>query len=223
MKILEYLKSFGEEVLQLGSTLYALAAGFTRIFTDFEAAVNDRINQIYLMTASSTYLDRWGWNMVRLRRKPLEDDERFRWRIIREMFTAYSTRKGICKVIKGLTGQYPVEIFEPVRDSAYLDAGFYMVEERRQDSCAAGDGTGTYCARIAEDQWLPYRSYVKVQNPGFFVGGGNLSFTEALQYIDNETWISDETESRRVLTLEEVCDALADAKVWGTRVFLEYF
>ena len=184
MRILAYLKSFGEKTLQAKTNLVALATGFDRIISDARVTIEENTKHLYLKSATESFLDRWGKDLLGIRRKPLEEDEAFRSRIIQNLFLANGTRSAIRESIKMLMGQYPTEIYEPVRDSAFFDARYYMVQERKPDGTAASDGTGRYCSRFGDQRSTPHVGYVKVPQPGNYVAGGGLAFYSAESFFD---------------------------------------
>lgn len=223
MKTLEYLKSFGENVLQAGCSLFALASATDRIVTDAEKAIDNRAEQICLKSASGEYLDRWAWDLLKLRRKPLEGDVALRARILQSLFLANGTRTTIKKAVKILTGCYPAEIFEAVRDTAYFNAGYYLTSHHAENANAGSDGTGPYCAKMVSQAQPAYTGYVKVQLPRQRVGGAGLGYYEGREYFDAAAWAGDGSNPQRLITIDDLCEIIAAVKPAGTQVFLETF
>lgn len=223
MRILEYLRTFGEDVLQAGYAIYSLASAAEQGADDADNGISSMSDQIYLKTATGTYLDRWAWDLLKIKRKPLEADIAFRSRVMQSLFLANGTRTAIREIIKLLTGHYPTEILEPVRDTAYFNAGFYLTSGHAGNVNAVSDGEGPYCAKMGSKVQSPYVGYVKVQLPGKMVGGAGLSYYTGREYLDAKAWASDGSNSQRLITIDDLCEAIAMVKPAGTQVFLETF
>ena len=98
-RILQYLTWLGDSAIEKGTVLYTLAKAAITAIDEFNGNVDAMTDQIYLRTATGEYLDRWGWDLVRLKRKYMEDDDSFRGRIIVEMLRLYGTRQAIIQAI----------------------------------------------------------------------------------------------------------------------------
>lgn len=133
MKILKYLQWFGEKAIKRSTVLYAIASGIQSVVDAIENGIISMTNQIYLMTATGKWLDRWGWDLARVRRQLLESDDAFRVRILLKLFRVKGTRRSVREAVHLITGSYPVEIFEPIRDTAYWNAGFFSIPRPSRD------------------------------------------------------------------------------------------
>ena len=222
MKILEYLKWFGEEAIKPGTVLYTLATAVQTVIDAVETGIAFLIDQIYLMTATGTWLDRWGWDLARLKRQPLESDEAFRTRLILTLFRIKGIRKSIRQAIKTLTGKDPVEIFEPIRDTAYWNAGFFYVPEQEKDTAAASDGGGVYCARLGTQEDTSYTGYVRVRLAADYRGGAGLSYFDSRCFVDAGFFFSSTTDTKRAITRDDVLNAVHLVQPAGTQVFVEF-
>lgn len=224
MKILQYLITFGEEILQQGTAIFSLAASADQVCTDVETGIDDMTNQIYLLTATGDYLDRWAWDLLQMRRKPLESDTSLRSRIQSNLFLANGTRGSIIKVIQLLTGRVPTEVLEPVRDTAYFNAGCYYTSSGFiPNAVAAADGNGPYCARYGSLANAIYIGRVKVQLPGKKVGGAGLDYYSAKEYFNALSWGGDGSSPQRLITIDDLCDALEMVKPTGVQLLLETY
>ncbi|GMB00933.1 hypothetical protein [Pelosinus sp. IPA-1] len=222
MKIIEYLKWFGEDAIKPGTVLYITAATIQTIVDAVESGITYLINQIYLMTATGIWLDRWGWDLARLRRQTLESDEAFRTRIILTLFRIKGIRKSIKQVIKISTGNDPIEIFEPIRDTAYWNAGFFYTPKQEADTAAATDGTGVYCARMGTSQDTTYTGYVRVRLAGDYHGGAGLSYFDSLVFTSRMFFFSSTVDTKRALTRDDIANAVHLVQPAGTQIFVEF-
>lgn len=222
MKILRYLTWFGEEAIQPGTILYAFAYAVQKVIDAVESGINYMTDQIYLMTATGEWLDRWAWDLARLRRQALESDEAFRARLILTIFRVRVIRKAIRQAVKTITGRDPVEIFEPIRDTAYWDAGFFYVPKQAADTAAANDGSGVYCARLGTQEDTSYTGYVRVRLPGDYRGGAGLSYFDSACFSDVGFYFSSTTDTKRAITRDDVLAAVHLVQPAGTQVFVEF-
>lgn len=222
MKILQYLKWFGEDAVKPGTVLYILSNGIQRVVDAVLNGINSMINQIYLMTATGQWLDRWGWDLARLRRQSLESDEAFRTRIVLTLFRIKGIRKSIKQAVIIATGKDPIEIFEPIRDTAYWNAGFFYTPKQEVDVSAATDGSGVYCARLGTNEDTTYTGYVRVRLTGDFRGGAGLSYFDYLAFCNRKFYFSSTIDTKRALTRDEIVQAVHLVQPAGTQVFVEF-
>jgi hypothetical protein len=222
MKILNYLTWFGEEAIQPGTVLYITASAIQRVVDAVEAGINSMTKQIYLMTATGEWLDRWGWDLARLRRQSLEGDDAFRARIILTLFRVRGIRKSIRQAIQIITGRDPVEIFEPIRDTAYWNAGFFYTPKQEVDIAAAADGSGVYCARLGTQEDTSYTGYVRVRLAADYRGGAGLSYFDSLSFYSRGFYMASALDAKRALTRDEVLNAVHLVQPAGTQVLVEF-
>jgi hypothetical protein len=222
MKILNYLTWFGEEAIQPGTVLYITASAIQRVVDAVEAGINSMTKQIYLTTATGEWLDRWGWDLARLRRQPLESDEAFRARIILTLFRVRGIRKSIRQAIQIITGRDPVEIFEPIRDTAYWNASFFYTPKQEVDIAAAIDGSGVCCARLGTQEDTSYTGYVRVRLAADYRGGAGLSYFDSLAFYSRGFYMASTLDTKRALTRDEVLNAVHLVQPAGTQVFVEF-
>jgi hypothetical protein len=222
MKILRYLTWFGEDALKPGTLLYMFAYAVQTVIDAVENGINYFINQIYLMTASGEWLDRWAWDFARLKRKSAETDEAFRARLLLTLFRVRGIRKSIRQAVKVITGRDPVEIFEPIRDTAYWNAGFFYVPKQEKDTAAAADGSGVYCARMGTQEDTSYTGYVRVRLAADYHGGAGLSFYNAGYFGDVGFYFSSVTNTERAVSREDVLNAIHSVQPAGTEVWVEF-
>ncbi|MDF2568613.1 MAG: hypothetical protein K0R55_217 [Sporomusa sp.] len=222
MKILNYLTWFGEEATKPGTALYDLAYGIQLVVDAVETGIWSMVKQIYLMTATGEWLDRWGWDLARLRRQSLENDEAFRARILLTLFRVRGIRKSIRQAVQIITGRDPIEIFEPIRDTAYWNAGFFYTPKQDFDTAAATDGSGTYCARMGTNEDVSYTGYVRVRLAADYRGGAGLSYFDSLAFYSRGFYISSTLDTKRNVTRDEVLNAIHLVQPAGTQVFVEF-
>ncbi|TWH45886.1 hypothetical protein [Sporomusa sp. KB1] len=222
MKILRYLTWFGEDAIHPGTILYTLAYAIQQVIDAVENGINYMVDQIYLMTATGEWLDRWAWDLARLRRQTLESDEAFRARLILTLFRVRVIRKAIRQAVKTIAGRYPVEIFEPIRDTAYWNAGFFYVPKQEEDTAAATDGSGVYCARLGTLEDTSYTGYVRVRLAGDYRGGAGLSYFNAAAFYGRSFFFSSTVDTKRALTRDDVLTAVHLVQPAGTQVFVEF-
>ncbi|GMB00228.1 hypothetical protein [Pelosinus sp. IPA-1] len=222
MKILQYLQWFGEDAVKPGTVLYALASGVQRVIDAIQTGINFMTDQIYLTTATGEWLERWAWDLARLRRLPLESDDAFRSRIILTLFHARGIRKSIRQAIQIITGNDPVEIFEPIRDTAYWNAGFFYTQKQDVDTAAAIDGSGVYCARVGTKEDTSYTGYVSVRLAGDYHGGAGLSYFDSLAFQNCGFFFSSIVDTKRALTREAVLNAIHMVQPAGSQVFVKF-
>lgn len=220
MSVLDYLKSFGEEVLQSGSNLFALANGADKATGDAAQAIINATPQLYLKTAGGSYLDRWAWDLLKMRRKPLESDESLRARLLASLYIANGTRWAIKQALINLLGTAPIEIWEPVRDGAFFNCGYYMVDARDLAATSDQDGITSYCARVGVQNG-EYSGYIKIRMPGGQAASSTLAFYDGGYYGDADTFIGYGGDPSRLVTIDDVCGTIAAVKQAGTAVYLE--
>ncbi|MDR1701333.1 MAG: hypothetical protein LBR56_00995 [Sporomusaceae bacterium] len=222
MKILQYLTWFGEDAIKRGTILYSLAYAVQTVLDAIEAKVNYLTKQIYLMSAEGEWLDRWAWDLARLKRKPLEGDEVFRMRLILALLRIRNIRKSIIQVIKIMTGAPPVEIFEPIRDTAFWNRGYFFIPKRQIDVAAATDGSGAYCARTGTSADTSHTGYVRVRLAADYHGGAGISHYDSLDTYDSKISASSITDIKKGITKNEIVEAVYAVQPAGTRIFVEF-
>lgn len=222
MKILEYLKWFGEEAVKPGTVLYTLAVAIQSVLDAVEQGITYLINQLYLMTATGDWLDRWGWDLAHLKRQPFETDDAFRQRVLLTLFRVRVIRKAIRQAIQIVTGREPVEIFEPIRDTAYWGAGFFYTPRQEADTAAATDGSGIYCARAGTQEDTSYTGYIRVRLAADYRGGAGLSYFDAQCFYDSGFFSSSAADTKRAVSRNEVLNAVHLVQPGGTRIFIEF-
>lgn len=222
MKILQYLKWFGESVLAQGTILYSMAYAIQQVFSAIDTGLTFLTKQIYLLSATDEWLDRWGWDLARLRRQTLESDEAFRTRIILTLFKVKGIRKSIRQAVNILTGKDPVEMFEPIRDTAYWNAVFFYTPKQDADTAAATDGSGVYCARLGTSGDTSYTGYVRVRLAADYHGGAGLSYFDSKCYSDSGFYFSSATDTKRAITRDDVLNTIHLVQPAGTEIFVEF-
>lgn len=221
MKILRYLKWFGEDAIKPGTALYSLAYGVQKVLDTIDSAIVYMTDQIYLATATGIWLDMWGRDLAKLQRKPGEFDDDYRMRIILALFRVKVIRKAIIKAVEIVTGRKPVEVFEPIRDTAYWNAG-YFVAPKQVDVSAAEDGSGVYAARLGTKEDTSHTGYVRVRLAADYIGGAGLSHFRAECFGNSGFYLSALSDRKRAVTRNEVLDMLQLVQAAGTEVKVEF-
>jgi len=214
-----YLGWFGE-IGKNTPVLNTLIDGIQWCLDSFKKLCDYMIDQLYLATASGQWLDRWGWSLARLRRMSGENDNAFRARIL--LFRERCTRKAIREIIKTLIGRYPVELYQPVRDSAYWNTGFFYTLRTDQDVSAAEDGTGQYVARLGTKQDTSFEGIVRVRLPAAERLGQGTAFWSAGYYLDAGAYISSLNTAIYKVRKNDVLDIIRRVQVCGTRILVEF-
>lgn len=220
-RILQYLTWLGDSAIEKGTVLYTLAKAATTAIDEFNGNVDAMTDQIYLKTATGEYLDRWGWDLVRLKRKYMEDDDSYRGRIIVELLRLYGTRQAIIKILTDLTGEKPVEVFEPIRDTAYNNAGIFFMPAGDNMVSAAADGSGRYVARLgSKTKDSSFTGYIRIKHTETSALSAGLFFYDA-DYMDAGTFTLPATRKQN-LSRAEIMDAVQMIIVAGTQVYIEF-
>ncbi|WP_299449189.1 hypothetical protein [uncultured Phascolarctobacterium sp.] len=218
-RMLQYLDWLGDSAKTKGGAIWLYAKMVTSACDAAIADIDSLKNQIYLKSARGEYLDRWGEDLVQLKRKYNENDESYRARILLEMFREYASRKAIIDIVKDITGFPPIEVFEPVRDTAYWGSGVFAVPKSR-DMSAADDGTGTYCARLGSRQDTSYTGYVRVRLTENVRASIGLYFYD-VDYADAETMMLPGKRSINI-SRDEFMQAIRKIIPAGTQVFVQF-
>lgn len=221
MKILKYLTSFGEDAIKPGSVLYILVYAVEKVLDAIKTAIDYMTDQIYLSTTTGIWLDMWGKDLAKLTRKVQESDEAFRARIILTLFRKKVIRKAIIQAVEIITGRPPVEIFEPIRDTAYWNAR-YFITPKQVDVSAANDASGVYAARMGTQEDTSYTGYVRVRLAADYTGGAGLSYFDAACFYDRGFYLSAVADKKRAITRKEVLDAVELIQAAGTEVKIEF-
>lgn len=221
MKILKYLTWFGEDAIKQGTALYSLAYGAQKILDEIDAAIQAMTDQLYLSTATGVWLDMWGEDLAKLRRKPGESDDAYRTRIILTLFRVKVIRKAIIKAVETVTGRKPVEVFEPIRDTAYWNAG-YFITPKQTDVSAADDGSGVYAARMGTADDTSYTGYVRIRLAADYVGGAGLSYFQANCFGDSGFYLSAAADKKSAVTRGEVLDMVRLVQPAGIEIKVEF-
>ena len=220
-RILQYLTWLGDSAIEKGTVLYTLAKAAITAIDEFNGNVDAMTDQIYLKTATGEYLDRWGWDLVRLKRKYMEDDDSYRGRIIVELLRLYGTRQAIIKILTDLTGEKPVEVFEPIRDTAYNNAGIFLMPAGDNMVSAAADGSGRYVARLgSKTKDSSFTGYIRIKHTETSALSAGLFFYDA-DYMDAGTFTLPATRKQN-LSRAEIMDAVQMIIVAGTQVYIEF-
>lgn len=220
-RILQYLTWLGDSAIEKGTVLYTLAKAATTAIDEFNGNVDVMTDQIYLKTATGEWLDRWGWDLVRLKRKYMEDDDSYRGRIIVELLRLYGTRQAIIKILTDLTGEKPVEVFEPIRDTAYNNAGIFLMPAGDNMVSAAADGSGRYVARLgSKTKDSSFTGYIRIKHTETSALSAGLFFYDA-DYMDAGTFTLPATRKQN-LSRAEIMDAVQMIIVAGTQVYIEF-
>ena len=159
---------FPDDAPILCRLLSGLGATWSLIYTQLQYVRS----QARIHSASDVWLDLISWDFFghRLRRRPAENDDSLRSRIMLEMFRERATRLAIESVLQDLTGRAPL-IFEPARTS---DTGGY----------ASLVGRGGGIAYNTVGGWgnlsLPFQCFVTAYRPidggiGQVIGWGGFS------------------------------------------------
>lgn len=222
MKILKYLTWFGEGAIQPGTALYSLAHGIQAAFDELQDMTDYMTKQIYLTSASGSWLDLWGRDLAELSRKPGESDADYRDRIILTLFRVKVTRKAIIQAVEIVTGNKPVEVFEPIRDTAYWNACYFFSNRTAADVSAADDGCGAYVARLGGKSDTSYSGYVRVRLAADYIGGAGLSYFNAGCYSGRGFYLSGVSDSKRSITRGEVLDAVELIQPAGVEIKIEF-
>lgn len=221
MKILKYLTWFGEDAIKPGTALYSLAYGMQMALDAVDSSIAYMTNQIYLASATGVWLDMWGADLAKLQRKPGESDDAYRTRIILSLFRVKVIRKAIIKAVETVTGRKPVEIFEPIRDTAYWNAG-YFVAPKQVDVSAAEDGSGVYAARLGTKEDTSHTGYVRVRLAADYKGGAGLSYFRAECFFSRGFYFSSVADEKRAVTRNEVLDMIHLVQPAGTEIKVEF-
>jgi len=218
-RMMQYLNWLGDSAKTKGGAIWLYAKMVTSACDAAIADIDSYKKQIYLKSASGEYLDRWGEDLVQLKRKYNENDESYRARILLEMFREYSTRRALVSLVKDITGFPPVEVFEPVRDTAYWGAGIFAVP-KGGDMSAANDGTGKYCARLGSSQDTSYTGYVRVRLTENVLASIGLYFHD-VDYLDAKTMM---LPGKRNIDMSraEFLQAVRKIIPAGTQVFVQF-
>lgn len=224
MRLLDYLVWLGEAALKPRAVFYWIAKVAEKLLDDYYETILGATKHIFLMTASGKWLDRWGWNLVRLRRKYGEDDESYRQRIILALLQLKATRKALREIIIYLLGKPPIEIYEPIRDSGYFNCGdFYLNNEIKAKSLlsAAVDGTGSYCARFGTLEDTSYTGRIRVLLPEFSNIGVGLQFFNGLDFYNCSAFFLS-GQRKRMPPRSEFISVIEKSIVAGTEVSIEF-
>lgn len=218
-RMLQYLNWLGDSAKTKGGAIWLYAKIVTEACDMAKADIDCHKKQIYLKSASGEYLDRWGEDLVQLKRKYNENDESYRARILLEMFREYATRRALVKLVANITGLHPVEIFEPVRDTAYWGAGAFIIP-RGGDMSAADDGTGKYCARLGNSKDTSYTGYVRVRLTENVLASIGLYFHDT-DYLDAKAMM---LPGKRNINMSRDEFLLAVRRIIpaGTQVFVQF-
>lgn len=215
----KYLRWFGE-VGKDTPGLNTLIDAIQGCLDQFKQLFEYMVDQLYLGTASGIWLDRWGWSLARLRRMPGENDNAFRARIL--LFREKCTRKAIREIIKNLTGWYPVELYQPVRDSAYWNSGFFYTPKTEKDVSAATDGTGQYVTRMGTKQDTSFEGIVRVQLPAGKRLGRGTTFLNAGYFLSAGAYIPSRSEVTYKICKNDVLEGVRRVQVCGSKVLVEF-
>lgn len=219
-RMMQYLEWLGDMAKEKGGALWLYAKVVTAACDDAIADIDALKKQIYLKSATGDYLDKWGYDLVKLKRKYKENDESFRARILLEMFREYATRPALIALIKDVTGFAPIEIFEPIRDTAYFGAGIFAVPAGMGDLSAANDGTGKYCTRLGSSEDTSFTGYVRLRLTEGVRASLGVYFLN-INYADADAFILPGTRSIS-MTRDEFMTAVRRIIPAGTQVFVQF-
>lgn len=224
MRLLDYLIWLGEVALKPNKVFHTLAKVADKLIKDYYESVLEGTKQIFLMTATGKWLDRWGWDFVRLRRRFGEDDDSYRMRILQALFRLRATRRALWQVIQYTLKKPPIELYEPIRDSAFWDFGdFYLSQaERNQPNLSAAiDGSGHYCGRFGTLGDTSFTGRVRVNLPESSTIGAGLQFFNGLDFYDRGAFLLSGKRQRLPLQ-SEFLNLIEETITTGTQVSVEF-
>jgi hypothetical protein len=221
VKLLNYLIWLGEAALKPGGVFHLIAGVADKLLSDFRNVVDFSTEQIFLKSATGRWLDAWGWDLVRLRRKFGEDDDSYRMRIYQAMLRLRATRRALREMIVIALGKPPIEIYEPIRDSAFWDSNDFYIGARSDNLSAATDGSGLYCGRLGTLGDTSYTGLVRVSLPELAALGQGLHFFNGRDFYEAEAFYLS-AERQKLPGRAEFISLIEQTIPAGTQVSVEF-